>query len=119
MPSIHQGELLWSFTDPTENVYGEPNVGPDGVVYIGSWDTYVYAVNSDGTLKWKYQTDGAIAPLASPTLSIDGKTLYVGSGDPNKDEGGTLYALNCSNGTLIWQVDNLDKMRVSGHCRWS
>ena len=110
------GDKLWSFTDPTDNIYGEPNVGPDGTIYIGSWDTYVYAVNSDGSLKWKYQTDGAIAPLASPTLSLDGKTIYVGSGDPNKDEGGTLYALNYSNGTVTvsWKVEGLDKMRVSG-----
>ncbi|MBI2472060.1 MAG: PQQ-like beta-propeller repeat protein [Planctomycetes bacterium] len=110
------GEPIWRFTDPTDNIYGEPNVGPDGTIYIGSWDTYVYAVNSDGSLKWKYQTDGAIAPLASPTLSLDGKTIYVGSGDPNKDEGGTLYALNYSNGTVTvnWKVEGLDKMRVSG-----
>ena len=107
---------LWSFTEPTDNIYGEPNVGPDGIIYMGSWDTYVYAVNSDGSLKWKYQTDGAIAPLASPTLSLDGKTIYVGSGDPNKNEGGTLYALNYSNGTVTvkWKVEYLDKMRVSG-----
>src|SRR3989339_366910 len=104
---------LWSFTDPTDSIYGEPNVGPDGTIYIGSWDTYVYAVNSVGTLKWKYQTDGSIAPLASPTLSNDGSTIYVGSGDRNKDEGGTLYALN-SDGELIWKVENLDGGRVSG-----
>ena len=107
------GEQLWSFTDPTDSIYGEPNVGQDGTIYIGSWDTYVYAVNSDGSLKWKYQTDGAIAPLASPTLSNDGNTIYVGSGDRNKDEGGTLYALN-SDGTLQWKKENLDGARVSG-----
>jgi outer membrane protein assembly factor BamB len=104
---------LWSFTEPTDNIYGEPTVSSDGTIYIGSWDTYVYAVNSDGSLKWKYQTDGSIAPLASPTLSNDGNTIYVGSGDRNKDEGGTLYALN-SDGTLKWKVENLDGGRVSG-----
>ena len=104
---------LWSFTEPTDNIYGEPTVGSDGTIYIGSWDTYVYAVNTDGSLKWKYQTDGSIAPLASPTLSNDGNTIYVGSGDRNKDEGGTLYALN-ANGNLLWKVENLDGARVSG-----
>lgn len=104
---------LWSFTESTDNIYGEPAVGSDGTIYIGSWDTYVYAVNSDGSLKWKYQTDGSIAPLASPTLSNDGNTVYVGSGDRNKTEGGTLYALN-SNGTLQWKKENLDGGRVSG-----
>ena len=88
-------------------------LGPDGTIYIGSWDTYVYAVNSDGTLKWKYQTDGSIAPLASPTLSNDGNTIYVGSGDRNKDEGGTLYALN-SNGTLQWKKKFLTVRGLAG-----
>ena len=105
---------LWSFTEPTDNIYGEPNVGPDGIIYMGSWDTYVYAVNSDGSLKWKYQTDGSIAPLASPTLNSDGSMIYVGSGDRNKDEGGTLYALNSDDGTLNWKKENLDGARVSG-----
>ncbi|HHT9108473.1 MAG TPA: outer membrane protein assembly factor BamB family protein [Candidatus Wunengus sp. YC63] len=108
------GEKQWSFTEPTDNIYGEPTVGSDGTIYMGSWDTYVYAVNSGGTLKWKYQTDGSIAPLASPTLSNDGNTIYVGSGDRNKDEGGTLYALNSDDGTLNWKKENLDGARVSG-----
>ena len=80
--SSSEEKQLWSFTDPTDSIYGEP-------------------------------TDGAIAPLASPTLSNDGSTIYVGSGDRNKDEGGTLYALN-SDGELIWKVENLDGGRVSG-----
>ncbi len=108
------GEKQWSFTEPTDNIYGEPTVGSDGTIYIGSWDTYVYAVDSNGSLKWKYQTDGSIAPLASPTLSNDGNTIYVGSGDRNKDEGGTLYALNSDDGTLNWKKENLDGARVSG-----
>ncbi|MFQ6075535.1 MAG: PQQ-binding-like beta-propeller repeat protein [Candidatus Bathyarchaeia archaeon] len=107
------GEALWTYEEPTENIYGEPCVASDGTIYCGSWDTYVYALNPDGTLKWKYQTDGAIAPLASPTLSNDEATIYVGSGDPNKDNGGTLYAIDAE-GTLQWKIENLDQMRVSG-----
>ncbi len=86
------GDRLWSFNEPTNKIFGKTNVGPDGTIYSGSWDTYVYAVNSDGLLKWKYQTDVSTAPLASPTLSNDGKTIYVGSvsGDQNKDAVGTL-----------------------------
>ncbi len=107
------GEALWTFEEPSENIYGEPSIASDGTIYFGSWDTFVYALSPDGTLKWEYQTDGAIAPLASPTLSPDEATIYVGSGDPNKDNGGTLYAID-SDGTLKWKVENLDAMRVSG-----
>lgn len=47
-------------------------------------------------------------------MNSDGSTIYVGSGDRNKDEGGTLYALNSGDGKLIWKVENLDGARVSG-----
>lgn len=107
------GEALWTYNEPSDNIYGEPCIASDGTIYFGSWDTYVYALNPNGTLKWEYQTDGAIAPLASPTLSNDETTIYVGSGDPNKDDGGTLYAINAT-GTLKGKIENLDPMRVSG-----
>lgn len=107
------GEAVWTYGESTESIHGEPCVASDGTIYFGSWDTYIYALNPDGTLKWKYQTDGAIAPLASPTLSTDEATVYVGSGDPNKDEGGTLYAIKAADGNLRWEK-KLDQRRVSG-----
>jgi outer membrane protein assembly factor BamB len=51
--------------------------------------------------------------MASPTLSVDESIIYVGSGDPNKDNGGSLYAIN-SDGTLRWKYEGLSSMRVSG-----
>lgn len=107
------GQALWVYAGPSENIHGEPCLAADGTIYFGSWDTYVYALNPDGTLKWKYQTDGAIAPLAAPALSPDESVVYVGSGDPNKDTGGSLYAIN-TNGILQWKNGNVDQMRVSG-----
>jgi len=107
------GKRLWTFESPTRhNLHGEPTVAQDGTIYVGSWDTNVYALNPDGTLKWAFPTDGSIAPLASPTLSLDEKTIYVGSGDPNFDPGGTLYALS-ADGRERWHV-RLDGNRVSG-----
>ncbi|MBF0519447.1 MAG: PQQ-binding-like beta-propeller repeat protein [Nitrospirae bacterium] len=107
------GSSKWTFSEATENIYGEPCIGGDGTVYIGSRDTYVYAVNPDGTLKWKYKTSGSIAPLASPTLSPDGLSVYVGAGDPHDQTDGTLYALNSAIGTLKWSK-NIDPIRASG-----
>ena len=31
-------------------------IGADGTIYNGASDTYLYATNPDGTLKWKYET---------------------------------------------------------------
>lgn len=55
----------------------------------------MYAINSDGTLKWKFSTKGAV--YSSPAIDSDGN-IYVGSWDQS------LYALN-SNGTLKWSFD--------------
>ncbi|MEA3311779.1 MAG: PQQ-binding-like beta-propeller repeat protein [candidate division WOR-3 bacterium] len=70
---------IWDFTSPV--------VGADGVIYIGPsgrwpfWKPllkhmprlqYVYAINPDGSLRWKYKVRSNIS---DPTLGADG-TLY-------------------------------------------
>ena len=50
---------------------------------------------SDGTLKWKYRTDGRIK--SSPAIGIDG-TIYVGSYDK------FIHAIN-PDGTLKWKYE--------------
>ncbi len=76
---------------PTSN-YSSPAIGPDGTIYVGSQDNYLYAVNDDGTLKWRFQTGGVVR--SSPAIGADG-TVYVGSYDNR------LYALN-PDGTVKW-----------------
>ena len=33
-----------------------PAIDADGTIYVGSWDTNLYAVNADGSLKWRLKT---------------------------------------------------------------
>ncbi len=61
-----------------------PAVGPDGTVYVGSQDKYVYAISPEGTLRWRFLTGDWVD--ASPAVAPDG-TVYAGSWD------GKLYAL--------------------------
>ncbi|MCE5249078.1 PQQ-binding-like beta-propeller repeat protein [bacterium] len=75
------------------SISSSPAISIDGTVYVGSYDTYLYAVNSDGTLKWKYQTGDTVS--SSPAIDSDG-TVYVGSHDMY------LYAIQ-SDGTLKWR----------------
>jgi outer membrane protein assembly factor BamB len=70
-----------------------PSIDDDGTIYCSLSDEYFYAINSDGTLKWRYQF-GSVAH-SSPTINQDG-TIYFGANDKN------LYALN-SDGSLKWQ----------------
>ena len=62
------------------------------VIYFGSNDTNIYALNPDGTLKWYYSTGDAVR--SSPAVDEEG-TVYIGSDDDR------LYALN-PDGTLKW-----------------
>jgi outer membrane protein assembly factor BamB len=59
-------------------------VGADGTIYIGSWNGNLYAINPDGSLRWKFATGSTVD--SSPAIGNDG-SLYFGSEDHN------LYAL--------------------------
>ncbi len=86
------GSPLWTF--PVSNTVQSAPAIADNVVYFGSRDGYVYAVNfSDGSLLWKYNTGGPVdsAPAVDPT------NVYVIGGNPAK-----LYALRRFDGALIW-----------------
>jgi len=65
----------------------------DDVMYFGSWDTFVYAVNAEtGNLKWKFETGWGV----ETTPIVDDGLVFVGSHDNN------FYALHGNNGTMCW-----------------
>jgi len=70
-------------------VYSSPALA-NGVVYVGSGDDNVYALNADtGAKLWSYTTGGGVYD-SSPAVANG--VVYVGSDDKN------LYALNAKNG---------------------
>lgn len=58
--------------------FSSPVVATNGDVYVGALNGKLYAFSSTGTLKWKFQTGGAIQ--ATPLIGRDG-TVYIGSAD--------------------------------------
>jgi outer membrane protein assembly factor BamB len=78
--------------DLNASLVSSPAIGTDGTIYVGSYDRNLYAINPDGSIKWKYTTKGDVE--SSPAIGKD-ETIYVGSSDNN------LYAIN-SDGTLKW-----------------
>ncbi|TKJ43107.1 cell surface protein [candidate division TA06 bacterium B3_TA06] len=54
-----------------------PAIDEEGTIYIGSGDNYLYAINTDGTLKQMWETSGC---PASPVISLN-KIIYVGCDD--------------------------------------
>ena len=64
-----------------------------GVVYVGSGDAKVYALDAaSGVVKWAATTGGGVA--SSPAVA--GGVVYVGSGD------GKVYALDAASGVVKW-----------------
>ena len=89
------GTLKWVF-ETEDGVESSPAIGPDGTLYFGSYDGYLYSVEDSGdkgTLRWKYKTDGPID--GSPIVDADG-TIYFASRDTY------LYALY-PDGSLKWR----------------
>ena len=49
----------WKYA--TGGVVGSsPAIASDGTIYVGSHDHKLYALKSDGSLKWDYLTDGVV-----------------------------------------------------------
>jgi outer membrane protein assembly factor BamB len=98
--------LAWTFTT-TGKIAAQP-VLANGVLYIGSWDGYEYAVNvTTHALIWKQFLGIAQPPEKcyfktgigiTSTATVQNGVVYVGGGD------GNMYALNASNGSVIWKT---------------
>lgn len=87
------GEILWSYET---GVYGYCRSNPtvvNDVVYFGAPDEYIYALNTDGTLKWRFAADAWVR--SSPAVANN--LVYASSNN------GTLYALDAVTGALAWE----------------
>jgi len=83
--------LKWSYTTGFY-VYSSPAVA-NGVIYIGSEDSKVYALKAKtGHKLWSYTAGDLVA--SSPAVANG--VVYVGSYDRN------LYALNAKTGAKLW-----------------
>jgi outer membrane protein assembly factor BamB len=90
--NVSQIDLDWSFTTGG-HVYSSPAV-VNGVVYVGSFDSNVYALDAaTGGQLWSFTTGGSVE--SSPAV-VNG-VVYVGSQD------GDLYALDAATGAQLWR----------------
>lgn len=72
-----------------------------GLVYIGSADKRVYAVDAEtGQEKWHFDTQG----IVRSTPAAAGGLVYFGSFDHN------IYALDARTGALRWKYDTLKEV---------
>jgi len=85
------GKRIWAFE--LSDRATSPSIGDDGTLYFGSDDGKLYALYSDGHLKWKIAAGKAIR--TSPAVTGNGEVIF-GSVDHN------LYAVD-SLGNLKWR----------------
>jgi outer membrane protein assembly factor BamB len=93
--AVRPETLRWRY-ETERTITSSPALGPDGTIYIGSQDGYLYAVSPQPILKWRYPTGSLIR--FSPAVAAEG-TVYFGS------DSGYVYAVS-PDGTLKWR-DNV------------
>jgi hypothetical protein len=100
------GTPTWSFLVSPNNVSTAPDVDRNGVTYVGWNLASMYALNQNGSQKWKFiEPVGGILqdPIANPA-----GTLVLTGGQPNYGMAGYFEAVNAANGTFAWK-QNLGK----------
>lgn len=70
-----------------------PAIDADGTLYVSSADSFFYALNPDGTLKWRTATE-AYSDSSAAAVAPDG-TIHFGT------LAGSVYALN-ADGSIRW-----------------
>jgi outer membrane protein assembly factor BamB len=99
--------------------YSAPTLGPDGTLYVNNWsgghgpNEYVqggvYAINPDGTLKWRTHDAGG---TAAPVIGADG-TIYSAISSYQDSDTPKLLAINPEDGTLKWSVETVLYIQAS------
>jgi len=98
--------LVWKFKTDGQ-IKSSPAIY-DGLVFIGSSDANIYAINlENGRQVWAYQTGDAVE--ASPCV-VEG-SVFVGSSD------NFLYALDARTGKLRWKYETSGQ--ILGAANWT
>ncbi len=116
-------QLTKSWAFKTGGVVASSPTVVSGVVYVGSWDGYEYALSATtGALQWKtYLGTTTPAPSCSPSggagissaATVQNGVVYVGGGDSY------WYALDATTGAVLWKVYTGDNSANGGHYNWS
>jgi hypothetical protein len=87
------GAIAWKFYTPDLDEFtAAPVVADDGTILVGCSNEFIYAFNSDGTVKWADSVGSQV--LATGALGADG-TSYFQTAD-------TVYAINPADGNQEW-----------------
>jgi len=91
--AANNGTLLWTFDIDQSTTPSGAVIDSNGVIYVSDIVKGLYAINPNGSLKWRSDFDDG---PGNPALSPDAKTLYIDCWD------GDLYALDAATGQIKW-----------------
>jgi len=77
--------------------FNSPLIRKDGSIIVSDYINTIYAISPDGTVLWKYTTDGKIT---SESVSIDREGNLYFTSFPNK------FVVLSSNGNLSWEIND-------------
>lgn len=104
--AAYAGDQPWAFATG-KGIFSTPVIDADGVIYVGSADHIFYAINPDGTERWRYETGEIIDSAAALPRVAPGtaQNIYLPSGD------GLIYNLSTAAGLprderLLWSFDS-------------
>lgn len=99
---VRGGRVLWRFRN-TGAVESSPLLR-GGILYFGSWDRHVYALDVRGRrprLLWKFRADDEVH--SAPAYA--GGRIYFGT------NGGRVYAVDARTGRLAWRAESYARFR--------
>ena len=94
------GSLLWKFSTGgavTSSIRVEAD---NGTLFVGCLDGFFYAINPDGSLKWKKNLGEEI--WSSPALLDGGQAVFVGS---MAEDSANVFSLDAQTGEIIWKYE--------------
>lgn len=97
---------LWTFN--CEGTTQSTPVILESVIYIASDAGYLYAINKDGSLKWKTKYGKTCSSI--PAVGKDGTIYLCGENDAKE---GVVVAIS-SNGTVLWEKNFKTDFITSG-----
>lgn len=104
VPTTRGGDIAPYWTFACEDEVRSSPVVSEGIVYIGSFDHNLYAVDAkEGTFVWKYPSEDVIS--SSPYVWE--QLVLFGSEDH------TVYALLKETGRIAWSTPTKDRVRSS------
>jgi outer membrane protein assembly factor BamB len=107
------GNLPSDAAIPRDDFQSSGVVGADGTFYIANFPGVLFALKDDPSaanqlqVLWRFHPPAASSFHATPALSSDGNTLYLGfaAGAFSGQGSAALYAVNAANGQMVWSAD--------------